>query len=302
MKDIKNITKWLNNEMSEEELADFQTTNDYKLYKDIVEEGSKIKLTSINEEDALKDFKARIKFKTKKKSKVISLKNNLIFKVAASFVLLFAISYFLLNNNQTTLKTNFAENKSFTLPDESIVDLNAVSTIVYEKSFLKNRTLKLQGEAYFKVKKGSSFTVKTSQGSVQVLGTKFNVKNREKAFNVFCYEGRVDVKHGTDKIILTKGEGVKLVNNNKLIKIDNTNLSEPLWLNNEIYFNEEIYAEVLDEFERQFDVKINTKNINTNVLFTGGFKKNNLETALKSITLPFNIKYQLKSNEIVLSK
>ncbi|SFS40294.1 FecR family protein [Lutibacter maritimus] len=302
MKNSKNISKWLNNEMSEEEFSAFQTTDDYTLYKDIVETGSKIKLTSINEEVALKDFKARIKTRTKKKPQVISLKNNFIFKVAASIALLVAVSYFLLNNSQTTLKTNYAENKSFTLPDESIVDLNAVSTITYAKSFLKNRELELEGEAYFKVKKGSSFTVNTSQGSVQVLGTKFNVKNREKAFNVFCYEGRVEVKHGTDKIILTKGEGVQLVNNNKLIKINNTSLNEPLWLNNESYFNQEIYDEVLAEFERQFNVKIITNNIDTGELFTGGFNNNNLETALKSITLPFNINYQIKDNEIVLSK
>lgn len=288
--------------MSDEELSDFQTTDDYLLYKDIVEEGSKIKLTSINEEAALKNFKDRIKTRTKKKQKVISLRNSLVFKIAASIAVLVAISYFLLSNNQTTLKTNFAENKSFTLPDESIVDLNAVSTITYAKSFLKNRELKLEGEAYFKVKKGSSFTVNTSQGSVQVLGTKFNVKNREKAFNVFCYEGRVEVKHGTDKIILTKGEGVKLTDNKQLIKIANSDSNEPSWLNNESFFNQEIYAEVLAELERQFNVKINATNINTQVLFTGGFNNNNLETALKSITLPFNIKYQLKDNEIVLSK
>lgn len=302
MKDIKNISKWLNNEMTEEEFLAFKATDDYKLYKDIAEEGSKIKLASVNEEAALKDFKARIQSKTKKKSKVISLKRSVVFKIAASFAVLVAISYFIFNTNQITLKTDFAENKSFTLPDESKVILNAVSAITYKKSFIKDRALKLNGEAYFSVKKGSSFTVNTSQGSVQVLGTKFNVKNREKAFNVFCYEGRVEVKSGSDKIVLTKGEGVKLIANNTLIKIDNNNINEPLWLQNESYFNEEIYSEVLAELERQFNVKINSNAINTNVLFTGGFRKNDLDSAIKSITLPLNINYQIKDNEIILSK
>ncbi|WP_298364810.1 FecR family protein [uncultured Lutibacter sp.] len=302
MKDIKNISKWLNNEMTEEEFLAFKATDDYKLYKDIAEEGSKIKLASVNEEAALKDFKARIQSKTKKKSKVISLKRSVFFKIAASFAVLVAISYFIFNTNQITLKTDFAENKSFTLPDESKVILNAVSAITYKKSFIKDRALKLNGEAYFSVKKGSSFTVNTSQGSVQVLGTKFNVKNREKAFNVFCYEGRVEVKSGSDKIVLTKGEGVKLIANNTLIKIDNNNINEPLWLQNESYFNEEIYSEVLAELERQFNVKINSNAINTNVLFTGGFRKNDLDSAIKSITLPLNINYQIKDNEIILSK
>ncbi|WP_372745908.1 FecR family protein [Lutibacter sp.] len=302
MKDIKNISKWLNNEMTEDEFLAFQKTDDYTLYKDIVEEGSKIKLASVNEDAALKDFKARIQSKTKKKSKVISINTRFAFKIAASIAALFAISYFILNTNKITLETNFAENKSFTLPDESNVILNAVSTITYKKSFIKNRELELDGEAYFSVKKGSSFTVNTSQGSVQVLGTKFNLKNRKKAFNVFCYEGRVEVKAGSNKIILTKGEGVKLTENNTLLKIDDTTINEPLWLQNESYFNEEIYAEVLAELERQFNVKVNSKAINTNILFTGGFRNNNLEAAIKSITLPLNINYRIKDNEIILSK
>ena len=218
MKDIKNISKWLNNEMTEEEFLAFQATDDYKLYKDIAEEGAKIKLASVNEDAALKDFKARIQSKTKKKSKVISLKRSVVFKIAASFAVLVAISYFIFNTNQITLKTDFAENKSFTLPDASNVILNAVSTITYKKSFVNDRALELDGEAYFSVKKGSSFTVHTSQGSVQVLGTKFNVKNREKAFNVFCYEGRVEVKSDSNKIILTTGEGVKLAENRLMEK------------------------------------------------------------------------------------
>ena len=37
MKDFKNILKWLNNEMTGEELASFRETDDYKLYKNMGE-------------------------------------------------------------------------------------------------------------------------------------------------------------------------------------------------------------------------------------------------------------------------
>lgn len=303
MKDFKNILKWLNNEMTGEELASFRETDDYKLYKNIVEEAKNIDLTSLNETVALQDFKARIANRTKKKSKVISFSRNLAFKIAASIALLVGISYFFFNFNTETLKTDFAENKSFMLPDESVVTLNAVSEIMYKKtSFSKNRQLKLDGEAYFNVKKGSAFNVETDQGNIEVLGTKFNVKSRENSFNVFCYEGSVAVSHNNTKVILTKGEGVQLTKNNTLIKLQNTEVSGPLWLKNESYFTSAPYAEVLAEFERQFKVKIISKTINTDVLFTGGFRNNDLDSAINSITLPLNINYRIKDNEIILSK
>ena len=303
MKDFKNILKWLNNEMTGEELASFQETDDYKLYKNIVEEAKNIDLTSLNETVALQDFKARIANRTKKKSKVISFNRNLAFKIAASIALLVGISYFFFNFNTETLKTDFAENKSFMLPDESVVTLNAVSEITYKKtSFNKNRQLELDGEAYFNVKKGSAFNVKTEQGNIEVLGTKFNVKSRENSFNVFCYEGSVAVSYNSTKVILTKGEGVQLTKNNTLIKLQNPEVSGPLWLNNESYFTSAPYSEVLAEFERQFKVKIISKTINTDVLFTGGFRNNDLDSAISSITLPLNINYRIKDNEIILSK
>jgi transmembrane sensor len=303
VKDLKNISKWLNNEMTDEELAAFRKTDDYQLYKNIVEEAENINLTSVNETVALQDFKARIANRTKKKAKVISFNRGLTFKIAASIALLVGITYFLFNFNQEILKADFAENKSFILPDESSVTLNAVSQITYSKtSFKTNRQLKLDGEAYFSVKKGSTFNVKTEQGNIEVLGTKFNVKSRENSFKVFCYEGSVAVSHNNTKVVLTKGEGVQLTKNNTLMKLPKPETSAPLWLNNESEFMNEPYTEVLAEFERQFKVKIVSKSINTDVLFTGGFSNNDMDSAIKSITLPLNINYRLNDNEIILSK
>ena len=46
---------------------------------------------------------------------------------------------------------------------------------------------------FLKVEKGKTFTVKTNYGEVEVLGTVFNVKSRDYAFEVICYEGSVEV-------------------------------------------------------------------------------------------------------------
>jgi len=63
------------------------------------------------------------------------------------------------------------------------VVLNSKSTISFNKTDWKNnRQLTLDGEAYFKVEKGSTFTVNTNNGSVTVLGTQFNVNSTRRFF------------------------------------------------------------------------------------------------------------------------
>ena len=72
------------------------------------------------------------------------------------------------------------------------------STILYPETFAKDKRLvMLDGEAYFSVKKdtASPFIVETSQLSVKVLGTRFNVKaypNDEKITTTLT-SGKVEV-------------------------------------------------------------------------------------------------------------
>lgn len=65
------------------------------------------------------------------------------------------------------------------MPDSSEIWLNAGTAIKYPEKFSKaQRLVYLDGEAYFSVRKdvAKPFIVETSQLSVKVLGTRFNVK------------------------------------------------------------------------------------------------------------------------------
>ena len=80
--------------------------------------------------------------------------------------------------------------------------LNSKSTITFNKhNWDTNRTLELNGEAFFDVEKGNTFTVKTSQGNVSVLGTEFNVNASVDFFRVSCYEGKVKVSEMLTTVI-----------------------------------------------------------------------------------------------------
>ncbi|MDY8134384.1 FecR family protein [Aquimarina sp. 2201CG5-10] len=221
-------------------------------------------------------------------------------KIAVVFIIIIG-SYFGFshNNGNTTIETIVGQMSTIELPDESIVQLNALSSIKYpEKNWKENRKIKLKGEAYFKVAKGKKFDVETSLGTISVLGTIFNVKERDNYLEVTCYHGMVSLTVNEEQIFLRAGDAVEIANE----KIINKKVGalEPNWIHNRSLFINTPYSKVIQEFEWQYGVTINTKNIDDTKFFTGNFAHSDLKNALRSITLPMHIKYTIQDNTIVL--
>ena len=130
------------------------------------------------------------------------------YSVAASILVLLGIFYFL--NQPEKYVSGIGEQLAIILPDNSKVILNANSTLSFNKNnWNENRNLNLNGEAYFKVEKGSDFVVETKEGKVTVLGTQFNVKTDTDFFEVICYEGKVKAETNTLNTILIKGDAFR---------------------------------------------------------------------------------------------
>ena len=188
---------------------------------------------------------------------------------------------------------------TFSLPDNSEVVLNSGSEIKFKKwNWNNNRTLKLDGEAFFKVAKGKKFEVETNLGKVAVLGTQFNVKARENRFDITCFEGRVKVNYKDKEIILTHGQSVSFENGSQInTKATNQN---PEWLENQIAFNKEHLRAILDEIQRQYNVSIEVKTTYPDELFTGKIPTNNLDIALKIIATTYHLEStKTESNKII---
>lgn len=83
------------------------------------------------------------------------------------------------------------------------------------------------------------------------------------------------------------------------LKIEDT---KPYWLNNESAFKSMPFSQVIAEFERQYEVTFNVNTIDTNQLFTGSFAHNNIDVALKAITLPLNLSFTKNNNKISLKR
>ncbi|AZQ58942.1 FecR family protein [Maribacter sp. MJ134] len=291
------LAKWLNNELTDAELKEFKQSEAYATYKKIMDSSERIEAPDYNVEEAWAQLGER---RAQKQPKVVSITPFKSFlRIAAAVAVLLAGSYFYLNTLDATITTQYAESKEIVLPDSSEVILNSDSHLSYnEKNWDEERNISLKGEAFFKVAKGKKFTVSTDQGAVSVLGTQFNVENRKGFFEATCYEGIVSVTYNGKEIKLHAGNSFLSVNG-KITQSKVAVNTTPSWLNNESTFKSIPLSYVFDEFERQHNTTIETKNIDTAQLFTGTFSNTDKELALRSISVPLQIKFKLEGNKVL---
>ena len=291
------IQKWLNHELNAEELKAFKNLEDYEALAKMDTHLKAFKAPEYHTSEELNTVLKHIKTpKTISQNWVRAA-----IRIAAVVVICFSVYYSLtLDTTVSTLAANKETN--IELPDASIVSLNALSSVTFNRhNWSKNRSVELEGEAFFKVAKGSKFEVKTEDGTVTVLGTQFNIKQRNNYFEVICYEGKVGVTYQNQQTTLLAGDSFLMIDG-KLIAKEKEKLATPSWLNNESQFISLPYNIVLDEFERQYNVNIDPTNIDVNQLFTGGFSHNNMDLALQAITLPLHVTYSKTKNTITLKR
>lgn len=294
MKREELILKWLDHNLNDEELKAFEALEDHKDLLRLSQASAAFKPSQFNID---KQY-TLLKEKRESKTKSIGLKPLL--RVAAVVVLALSF-YFYTTRLDTKVITEIAQQTSVLLPDNSAVELNAASRLVFnEKKWSKKREVLLDGEAFFKVAKGSVFDVLTSYGKVTVLGTQFNVTQRDDYFKVVCYEGLVSVTHKNIKQKLNPGESFIIIDG-KLIATEKENYTSPNWINGESAFKSTPLKYVLAEFERQYGIAITLDNVNEDLIYSGSFTHKNIDLALKSITLPLHLSYDKKEDTIIIT-
>lgn len=286
------LSRWINGELSPEELKEFQSHPEYTHYNKIMAGADALDLTMYDVDKALNTVKSKRNTHSQKDTKPV-IKLWPYFAAAASIVIIFGL--FLFNSNDS-FTTSFGEQLTITLPDGSEMILNAKSEASFDKNnWDTNRTVSLDGEAYFKVKKGSTFTVATTNGDVSVLGTEFNVQSQASFFEAVCYEGRVSVTSGQDNTVLTAGKGYR-----KIARTASENWTfdalEPSWISNTSSFRSVPLHYVFKELEDQYNIAIDTKNIDTDIIYTGTFPNNDIDVALKTVFSTLGLQYQLLQN------
>lgn len=222
------------------------------------------------------------------------------------------------------------------LPDGSIVNLNSGSLLQYSSDFENERKVYIEGEAFFDVKKDPRhpFLVQTSNITIRVLGTVFNVKSypEEDIIETTLVSGSVQIlaKSGSAKnefktlTVLKPNEKAIFYKNsmatgnesadpiteiNKKEK-ENIQVQKEIktefytaWKDNNLVFNNEQFGNVVPKLERWFNIKIenNFPELNASRL-TGKFDTETIEQALEALRIitPFN--YSIEKNKITIYK
>lgn len=297
MKNEKEILKWFNNELSSKEIEDLKQSEDFDTLKKIAHYASQLETPKVDAQTALEAFKVRNQ--SKKKTKVRSLNFKTFYRVAAVLVVMLTSAYFLFFNDTKSFETQIAQTKTVTLPDHSEVILNSATKLSFnEKKWANKRALTLEGEAFFKVQKGKTFSVNTTAGVVTVLGTQFNVKERKNYFEVNCYEGLVSVTYNNETVKLPLGKTFRVING-IIQNVADFNAQNPSWIQQESSFNKIPLDQVIAELERQYDIKIKVEGVDTSKLFTGSFTHTDKEIALQAVTIPLKLSYRIQGKTII---
>ncbi len=292
------LARWLNDELTEEEKRKFEASAEYSRYQKIVAASDNITPEDFDLENMLYRVKAtgEKELPQPPRRKVLKL---WIYGVAAAIALI--IGFFFMYDQDTTLRTGFGEQQAAVLPDGSEIMLNSRSSVIYNKgSWADERSIELEGEAYFSVQQGSKFTVTSAGGNVTVLGTEFNVQYLEGLFQVTCYEGRVSVVTGKSEQVLVPGNSFRSVNGEEsLLASDDT---QPGWMMNESRFKSVPLKYVLLALSNQFDLEFEYNELDENILFTGSFPHSDEGVALRLVLGPLQLNYEKRGSRTVVLK
>lgn len=232
-------------------------------------------------------------------------------RIAASILLVSTLgwlgySYFE-NKSADKLIEIYASNTTLndTLPDGTTVTLNKNSSLSYASKFKgKTRPVTLKGEAFFNVApdKTKPFIIKINDVTVQVVGTSFNVKNKNGKTTVDVETGIVKVSKNKDQVELRHGEKVVIADkNSELLKSTSKGRLYNYYRNKELVCDETPLQELVEALSEIYNVNIVIKNASLKEKpLTTVFKDQSLDQVLEVIQETFRIEIEHKDNQIVL--
>jgi transmembrane sensor len=157
--------------------------------------------------------------------------------------------------------TQVGEERAITLPDQSVVQMNARSRIRVRFSKFERTLDLLEGQAFFQVARNPDrpFVVISGGTSVRAVGTQFDVDRRLSGTTVTVVEGRVAVaqveEQGSDRgapqpLLLSAGDQVTASAHVTPIPTKANPAIATAWTQGKLIFDGTPLAEVVHEFNR----------------------------------------------------
>lgn len=235
---------------------------------------------------------------------------KLLFKIDQEGV----ISYLAKNGKTTiesqliTLETPKGGKYQINLEDGTKVWLNAESSLIFPEHFAADRRLvQVKGEAYFEVaeSKHKPFIVAGNGFGIRVLGTKFNVSDRDNLHfaKVALLQGSVRLTSKTGQTMLKPGERAKISTSG--VQIDQFDAeSEIAWKNNYFIYKDENIKTIMADVAQWYDAEVifqgnDWDDVNLKMKVS---RRENIEEILSLLELTKSIKFKVVERRIYVTK
>jgi transmembrane sensor len=282
-----------------------------KLLFELFDDNSKKELSS-NFEDALE-------LKILEKEQASSTKVRKIYPlriavgIAASLIFVLGIAWFNWPEPELKIITESTQDtdQEIALPDGTIVNLNKNSSISYKANFNSiDRNVVLTGEAFFEVARDESkpFIVESGNSTTTVLGTAFNIRNRDNENDIV-----ITVTHGKvsfashdnklqEQVFLTADQMASYSKKENVItKGEIKNRNNLFWQTGSLQFNGASVSQVISDLQIAYgcNVKVGNSDILT-CPFTGNFENESIENIMQVLAFSLNLKVNKTQNSYEL--
>uniref|UniRef100_UPI003217375C FecR family protein n=1 Tax=uncultured Draconibacterium sp. TaxID=1573823 RepID=UPI003217375C len=207
----------------------------------------------------------------------------------------------------------YGESKMIYLPDSSKIWLNAGTKLIYPREFNHSiRQVYVAGEAFAEITKDKRrpFIMSAGEVSVEVLGTKFNVKSysEDSYVAVSLLEGAVKLnthfEDKTESAVLKPGESVRFSKSTGELTTSEFIAGDiNLWHTNKgFFFIDEPLSEIVLSLERYFDVRINIENeaLNQERYYSIFVNNESLDDILSALNVNGKMKIRRNSNSVYI--
>ena len=187
-----------------------------------------------------------------------------------------------------------ADNQQLTLPDGSMVWLRKGARLRYPDTFDKtHREVQLTGEAFFQPISDPArpFTIMTSQGRIEDIGTTFLVRDNDSIDEVLVITGKVKLTNGEDpsqSLVLSSGQKATILKN-KLSPSDWGTPNMMSWKTGVLEFRQtpldQIVQDINDHFGSKLAIAPDLQPEADKIKVTARFDHQPLEQALDEIKL-----------------
>ncbi|QHT67148.1 hypothetical protein GXP67_11070 [Rhodocytophaga rosea] len=321
------LKKYVNNECNSEELDllfEYLGTSqaDPQLYSIIDTEIKKVALLQekMDEQQAAEIYIA-IRKTIREKNKPIDQGGSSWFmfsypwRIAAmltGIIISAVIAYYFLNEKDKVISyaTAYGQTAKIVLPDSSIITLNGNSSIQYISGWSSQvrREVWLKGEAFFSVKhtyNHQKFQVHTSDKfNVEVLGTEFNVYNRNAKTRVVLNSGKVTLNmqesSSQSHLTMNPGEMVEFKDNpSKFVKRGVNAAAYSSWINKKLILDNTSFREIVSLLEETYGLSVMVPDKSLyEERFTGIVPCENAGMLLNAIALSFNLTIQKQGDQV----